>query len=118
MANLLNTWHVFSSVPSQCIVNEYTRNQGITAHTDRDTFGPVICGISIGGDTVMTFERGSEKFDLFLPSRSMMIMSGPARYEWTHAIDKKKVSYVDASGRKITKPQDYRRISLTYRTIA
>jgi alkylated DNA repair dioxygenase AlkB len=103
--------------PVQCIVNEYYRDQGIAGHIDNLAFGPVIIGLSIGADVVMVFERGKERFECFLPRRSVVMMYGPARYEWKHAIEK-RVTYIDGHGRKITKPADYRRISLTYREIA
>lgn len=102
--------------PEQCIVNEYTRNQGIEPHIDNLGFGPVIIGLSICGDGVMVFERNAEHFECFLPRRSVVMLSGPARYEWKHSI-KKRVTYTDNNGIKINKPQDYRRISLTYREI-
>lgn len=103
--------------PVQCIVNEYYRDQGIAGHIDNMVFGPVIMGLSIGADAVMVFERGTERFECFLPRRSLMMMQGPARKEWKHGIEK-RVTYTDNTGAKITKPSDYRRISLTYRELA
>jgi alkylated DNA repair dioxygenase AlkB len=105
--------------PVQCIANEYYREQGISPHIDHLSFGPTVIGLSIGGDTVMTFNhiKSNEIFNCFLPQRSIMMMTGPARYEWKHSIGK-TVSYINSSGMKITKPQNYRRISLTYRTIS
>lgn len=107
--------------PVQCIVNEYTRAQGITAHIDRLDFGAVVLGLSIGADGVMVFERNRSgqhsRFDCFLPRRSVVMLSGAARYEWTHSIEK-KVRYIDDTGITITKPQNYHRISLTYRELA
>jgi len=103
--------------PVQCIANEYYRNQGIAPHIDHLKFGPVIVGLSLESDVVMVFERGIERFECFLPRRSVMILSREARYEWKHSIEK-KVTYIDNSGTEIVKPQDYRRISLTYRELA
>lgn len=103
--------------PVQCIVNEYTRNQGIAPHIDNLAFGPTVIGVSIGADGVLVFERGRERFECFLPRRSFMMMTGSARYEWKHGIDK-RVIYNDSNGQKITKPTDYRCISLTYRELA
>lgn len=119
-ANVLSATGIIN--PVQCIVNEYTRNQGIAGHIDNLSFGGIVLGLSIAGDAVMTFERARtghppERFDLFLPRRSLVMLSGEARYEWTHSIDK-RVTYIDNTGRKVTKPQDYRRISLTYRELA
>lgn len=101
----------------QCIVNEYRRNQGISPHIDNLSFGPTIIGISLGADVSMTFNRNNETFPCFLPQRSMMMMTGPARYEWRHSISK-CVTYVTPAGEKIKKPDTYRRISLTYRELA
>lgn len=102
--------------PVQCIVNEYFQSQGISAHIDNKNFGPTIIGLSIGADAVMTFKRNSERFDCFLPRRSVVLMSGESRYSWTHEISSNK-SYT-VNGQKIVKPEDYRRISLTFRELA
>lgn len=99
----------------QCIVNEYYRNQGISSHTDSNIFGPNIAIISLSGDTNMTFSNASESVDIFLPKRSLTILTGPARYEYKHAINK-NVSYV-VDNTKIVKSDNYRRISLTYRSL-
>ena len=101
----------------QCIVNEYYRNQGIAPHIDKVSFGPTIIAISIGADVVMSFNRNAETFECFLPQRSMMMMTGSARYEWKHSIPK-CVTYLTPEGKKIKKPDAYRRISLTYRELA
>jgi alkylated DNA repair dioxygenase AlkB len=117
--------------PTQCIVNEYYRNQGIAPHIDNLVFGPTIISLSIGSDGVLEFTRKNsnnlinenqetlrtDKFECFLPRRSMMMITGPARYEWRHGIDK-KVTFSDPDGQKIIKAPDYRRISLTYRELA
>lgn len=102
--------------PVQCIVNEYSQTQGISAHIDNKNFGPTVIGLSIGADAVMTFKRGNERFDCFLPQRSVMMMTGEARYAWTHEISSNK-SYI-VSGRRVPKPVKYRRISLTFRELA
>ena len=105
IANLLNNCGIMNA--NQCIVNEYYRGQGISAHTDSLNFGPIICGLSIGDDTTMLFEQGSKSFKCFLPRRSLLMMTNDARYKWKHFIDK------SVSG----KSKNYRRISLTYRTV-
>lgn len=103
--------------PQQLIVNEYTRNQGIAAHIDKDVFGDTVIGFSLGADCIMVFTRGHERVEVFLPRRSLMVMTGDARYQWKHEIPK-RVTYIHPQGQKVTKPQDYRRISLTYRRLA
>lgn len=103
-------------MPEQCIVNEYYRTQGIAAHTDVKTFGPVVVSISLCEDTIMHFSRDGVTIPVFLPRRSALIMSGESRYAWKHEI-KGNVTYFDPDGIKIKKSEDYRRISLTYRTM-
>jgi alkylated DNA repair dioxygenase AlkB len=90
----------------QCIVNEYTRNQGIAPHIDRNVFGPVVVGLSLGESTDMIFSYNNEEIPILLERRSLVIMEGDARYKYKHSI----------SSRVTGKSQDYRRISVTYRT--
>jgi alkylated DNA repair dioxygenase AlkB len=114
VADKLSTLGIMT--PTQCIVNEYLRDQGIAGHIDNLKFGPSIASVSLGADTVMVFERGNEVFECFLPRRSIVLLTGEARTEWKHGI-RKNVTYMGPNG-KVVKPSDYRRESMTYRTIA
>ncbi len=99
--------------PDQAIVNEYLPGQGISAHVDCvPCFCDIIASLSLGSGAVMQFTNEQEKHDLYLEPRSLIILSGPARYEWTHAIPARKSDVVD--GFKIERG---RRISLTFRTV-
>ena len=92
----------------QVIVNEYTRKQGITAHIDKTIFGPVIAIITLNSADEMIFRRdGYEPVSYILNPGSLAIIEGEARYEWTHEIK-------SLVGKR---PQDFRRISITYRSI-
>lgn len=76
---------------NQIIVNEYTPGQGIAAHVDDKTqFGDVIFGISMGSDCVMQFRKNNITKEIILPRRSLLILSGVARNEYTHAIPARK----------------------------
>jgi alkylated DNA repair dioxygenase AlkB len=105
---------------TQCIVNEYYRDQGIAPHIDLNIFGPVIVGVSLGADAVMSFERSTnnnmESFECFLPRRSLLMLTGEARSQWKHSISK-RVTYLDSTGHKINKDINYRRISCTFRSV-
>lgn len=93
---------------NQLIINEYIPGQGIASHIDHTKyFGPVIACISIG-DICIDFSKKNTKKTITIESGSLYIMSGPARYEWYHAIEKKL--YDDNKKREI-------RYSLTYRTV-
>lgn len=119
LAEYLRDQGVFgdSVIPSQCIINEYTRDQGIASHTDSPVFGPIIVSISLLAPTVMIFSRGENRILVDLPPRSALIMSGEARSEWRHEIPS-RVTLTHADGSTESKPANYRRISLTYRTTA
>jgi len=86
----------------QAILNLYRPGEGITPHVDLlKRFDDGIIGVSLCGNCVMTFEeagnsaRGSQKsigkedgnkWNLFLPEGSVLVMSKEARYNWKHGI--------------------------------
>lgn len=103
--------------PQQAIVNEYSKLQGIAAHTDAKLFGPVVVSLSLISPTNMIFSHPTHSsVSLTLMPRSIVILSGDARETWKHQID--PVSTVTMKdGTIYQKPDDYRRISVTYRTM-
>lgn len=105
----------YMSLPTQCIVNEYTRSQGISAHTDAAIFGPVIVSVSLNAPTNMIFTRGDVTRSVLLDPGSALILTGEARTHWKHAILPRVT--IDTPDGRWTKPENYRRVSLTYRTI-
>ena len=98
-------------LPDQVIVNEYIENQGILRHADADSFADGIATISLLESWEMVFrEKGTKrKVGQVLERRSVAVMSGDARYRWTHEIPKRKTE----RGRVMRK----RRISLTFRKV-
>lgn len=102
--------------PEQCIINEYTINQNISAHIDALIFGPVVVSVSLLAPTLMLFTKGTESFQIVLEPRSMVILTDEARYNWKHEIVKRQ-TFTLPSGSIYNKPSNYRRISLTYRTM-
>lgn len=99
--------------PHQAIVNEYMPGQGISAHVDCvPCFGDTIASLSLGSGAAMQFTNGQERHDLYIEPRSLIILSGEARYKWMHAIPARKLDVVD--GFKIER---VRRISLTFRKV-
>jgi len=105
----------FSAVPDQVIVNEYEPGQGISAHVDCvPCFGKIIASLSLGSAATMQFQnlQAGQKAELYLEAGSLVVLSGPARYEWTHAILARKSDFV--AGFKIERG---RRLSLTFRTM-
>ncbi|MGV9350814.1 alpha-ketoglutarate-dependent dioxygenase AlkB [Streptomyces spiralis] len=99
----------------QVIVNEYQPGQGISAHVDcLPCFGPVIAAISLDSGCLMDFTHPENGAKLAVPLApgSLLIMTGPARYTWRHAIAARK-SDPGTTGRI---PRG-RRVSVTFRTL-
>ncbi|MEV0778151.1 alpha-ketoglutarate-dependent dioxygenase AlkB [Streptomyces sp. NPDC050433] len=99
----------------QVIVNEYEPGQGISAHVDcLPCFGPVIAAISLGSSCLMDFSNPEDGTKLAVPLApgSLLVMTGPARFTWRHAIAARK-SDPGAAGRV---PRG-RRVSVTFRML-
>lgn len=106
---------IFSRAPDQVIINEYQPGQGISAHVDCvPCFGDTIASLSLGSTCVMDFIHTTtrEKQSHLLEPRSLLILSGDARYHWQHAIPARKSDKWHSQ----TIPRA-RRISLTFRSV-
>lgn len=108
---------------SQCLANLYFRDSTIGAHRDRET--PMVFGLSIVGDINMIWtEMANERnrYEALIPRRSLYIMSSDAALLWKHEVPSRKtVSYPDNSGNlniKLPKPENYVRLSVTWRHFA
>ena len=99
--------------PDQAIVNEYLPGQGTSAHVDCEPcFSNTIASLSLGSAATMQFTKDNHKKEIYLDPRSLIILSGEARYKWTHAIPARKSDTVN--GIKI--PRE-RRVSITFRKV-
>lgn len=106
---------IFPLPPDQVIVNEYLPGQGISAHIDCvPCFADIIASLSLGSPCVMEFSnpKTGEKKSIVLKDRSLIVLSGPARYEWQHAIPAQKSDIING-----IKTERTRRVSLTFRNI-
>ena len=103
-------------VPEQCIINEYTKSQGIAGHIDALTFGPIICSVSLLNPCNMIFTRGDQRVSLYLAPRSAVFLTGDSRYKWKHEI-KPTATIEMPDGQIMKKDENYRRLSLTFRTM-
>ncbi len=102
-------------VPDQVIANEYLPGQGISAHVDCvPCFSEQIASLSLLSGCEMVFRnvKSQENISVILEPRSLLVMSGAARYEWTHEIPSRRTDIV--AGEK--RPRE-RRVSLTFRTV-
>ncbi|MCS6815287.1 MAG: alpha-ketoglutarate-dependent dioxygenase AlkB [Cyanobacteria bacterium] len=105
----------YMSTPDQLIVNEYEPGQGIAPHVDCVTcFGSVVCSITLGSQCMMELSavNGEGTRSLLLERCSLVVLAGESRYEWRHAIARRKT---DKIGDQML-PRN-RRVSLTFRTV-
>ncbi len=106
---------LFSEIPDQVIINEYQPGQGISSHIDCvPCFADTIASLSFGSPFVMDFTHSEtgKKSSLLLEPRSLLVLTGDARYLWQHAIAGRKN---DRYNGQVT--QRTRRISLTFRKV-
>lgn len=90
----------------QVIINRYPPKQGISAHVDAvKAYGSIVVSITVGVPSKMIFRhKDGRVFELTPPPGSIYIMTGSARYEWTHEMPKTGINAGE-------------RISLTYRSM-
>lgn len=118
--------HTKASIPKYCIVNEYRGSQGISAHVENFRFKSPVCALTLCAGDWMRFHelvepddgsvrsgkaaqalRTGRTKDIWMPRRSLLVMKGDARTKWQHEI---------LRSRKDRKTEDWKRVSLTFRT--
>ncbi|KFK44931.1 hypothetical protein AALP_AA1G321500 [Arabis alpina] len=118
----------------QLTVNEYPSGVGLSPHIDtHSAFEDCIFSLSLAGPCIMEFRRYSVstwkvasttdaekssnssciKKALYLPPRSMLLLSGEARYAWNHYIPHHKIDKVKE---KVIR-RSPRRVSFTLRKV-
>lgn len=101
--------------PDQITVNEYKPGQGIAAHIDtHSAFTTEIASLSLENEIVMEYRHpdGVTSESAILAPRSLLVMTGASRYEWTHAIQPRLFDVIDG-----VKVDRRRRLSVTFRKI-
>ena len=104
-------------LPDQVIVNEYNGKQGISKHSDSESFADGIATISLLESWEMVFrEKGTKNvIPQMLHRCSVAVMKGDARYRWTHEIPNRIHKTRKIKGSQQEKRG--RRISLTFRKV-
>jgi alkylated DNA repair dioxygenase AlkB len=111
---LLEAGHV-PEMPDQVIVNEYLPGQGIASHVDcTPCFTDTIAAVTLGTACVMDFTHKSsrQRIPVGLRPRSLIVMTGEARYDWLHGIAARQSDVV--GGRRLPRG---RRVSVTFRKV-
>ena len=103
-------------VADQVIVNEYQPGQGISKHIDCEPcFKDTIVSLSLGSGCIMEFihkDDKAKKMPVRLAPKSLIVLSGEARYKWLHGIPARKSD--EWNGHKYPRQ---RRVSLTFRRV-
>jgi alkylated DNA repair dioxygenase AlkB len=103
----------FDRFPENSVINEYIPPLGIGPHRDYPTFGATVACVSLGSDIVMEFihpECGL-KVPVFVPARSLWVITGEARYQWQHSIASRLNDVINGE-----RHARGRRVSITFRT--
>lgn len=79
-------------------------------------FEDPILSLSLGSACVMDFRCGDKKIALDLPARSLLVMSGDARYAWSHGICPRRNDNVQTGTGFSTRSRGTR-LSFTFRKI-
>lgn len=81
---------LINCIPDQVIVNEYLPGQGISDHIDCEPcFEDTIVSLSLGTTCIMELKKKGDrnnKVELLLEPRSLTVISGESRYNWSHGI--------------------------------
>ncbi|KAI9144565.1 hypothetical protein BKA69DRAFT_1055736 [Paraphysoderma sedebokerense] len=99
------------------IVNEYRPGQGIMPHCDAPSiFGPVILSLSLLSPCLMSFDHTNDttlpRQDVYLPPRSLLVMTGSGRFDYKHSISKDLTE--SWNGKEFLRDT---RVSLTFRSV-
>jgi alkylated DNA repair dioxygenase AlkB len=100
------------ALPDQLVVNDYQPGCGIFRHLDVDVLGDVVVSVSLGSTCVMQFthmESGRQE-QLLLEPRSVLVLTGEARWAWQHEIPPRLAD--TWQNRELPRA---RRVSLTFR---
>lgn len=97
----------------QCVVGELLPGQGVSQHVDSVLgIGQTVIALNLGAPLVMDFRHVGSKVrrPVFVPSRSLLVMSDAARYRWRHGVSARKSDWYDG-----VEYQRGRHVSVTFR---
>lgn len=115
IANRLTKHGYLDKTPDQIIVNEYIPGQGIANHVDCEPcFGDTIITISLNSYCIMDFInlKTRRKIEVLLEPRSLVVIKGTSRYDWSHGIASRKTDVFNS-----VKIDRNLRVSLTFRNV-
>ena len=115
LAQRLYDARVIRWASDRVLINEYFPGQGIGAHIDEHPRSDAeVAMVSLGDSYPMQFVhlKSGAVYEHWLSRRSVCVISGESRTDWTHEIVKRRSDYVAGGGKKLRG----RRVSVTLRT--
>lgn len=105
-------------IPDQLTVNYYKPGQGIPSHVDtHSAFEDPLVSVSLCSPIVMEFKHDDGRYSsVLLPQRSLAIISGESRYNWTHGITPRNLDIICVDN-QLNVIRRNTRISFTFRKI-
>ncbi|KYM95618.1 PREDICTED: alkylated DNA repair protein alkB homolog 8 [Cyphomyrmex costatus] len=101
----------------QLTVNRYLPGQGIPPHIDtHSVFEDTILSLSLGSMCIMNFIKEDKRIEILLPTRSLLIMTGEARYAWKHSISPRYDDVIKTENGPTTQERGIR-VSFTFRKV-
>ena len=101
-------------VPDHVLINRYEIGDGCRAHVDDINFWTDwVVGLSLGSGCTIVFSYSQRKIPIYVPARSVYVLTGEARYNYTHEINQQTEDLV---GTKMIKRN--KRTSITFREIS
>jgi alkylated DNA repair dioxygenase AlkB len=99
--------------PDQAIINEYLPGQGIASHIDCvPCFDEVVISLALAATVVMDLKHKQQHVPILIEPRSLLVLRGEARYQWTHGIAKRRQDSLNGT----IIPRE-RRVSVTFRNV-
>ncbi len=77
---------IVAYAPTAVTVNEYQPGQGIAAHVDRPSAGPLVTIVGLLSDGELVLSRDGREIAVPFRRRMLVQLSGEARTRWHHAI--------------------------------
>ncbi len=99
-------------VPNQLVANAYEPGAGFFDHVDQSVFGNVVLSVTLASSCTMRFTRENRGEAVFLEPRSLLVLTGEARWDWKHGIPAAAGDVWDG----VERPRS-RRVSLTFRVV-
>jgi alkylated DNA repair dioxygenase AlkB len=79
---------IFPRPPDHVLLRRYDRGRGVRPHIDREAYGPMVAGLTLGSSRMfhLTCPGARSRLEVLLFPGDLYVLTGAARYRWTHSI--------------------------------